>query len=222
MLTVAALALLVVGACSQQAGMMTTMSMMQGGMMSSMSPPAPCCTPATWQGFIVDLKSPLDLINTVVYDSNKKMEGVWSTMRTTGQVVAHTLIDYNAQMMYSAQYMPNMAPACKKEVFKMPMFRCLNDAHIMNLNYLGSSTLGLKGMGIDYDSYMYSAAGTNFTVALGSIPGSNGLCYPVLEDIKNDQKDSLYMFLQLSATIENPEIMAMPAPCVSTNAAVVG
>ncbi|KAK3792680.1 hypothetical protein RRG08_032317 [Elysia crispata] len=184
MFSLAAFALLVVGACSQPADMMTTMSMMQGGMMSSMTPPQPCCIPATWQGVIVDLKSQYDVVSTVVYDSTKKLEAVWTTMRATGQVVAHTLIDYNSQMMYLAQYTPTQSPTCTKEAFTMPMFRCTNDSHITDMNYLGSSTLGLKGMGIDYNSFSYKAGGSDFTVALGAIPGTSNLCYPVLENIK--------------------------------------
>ncbi|RUS79688.1 hypothetical protein EGW08_012542, partial [Elysia chlorotica] len=125
MLTVAALALLVVGACSLPAGMMTTMSMMQGGMMSSMSPPAPCCTPPQWQGVLVDLKSQYDVVSTVVYDTTKMMEGVWTTMRTTGQVVSHSLIDYKAMVMYQALWVAGQAPACKKESFNVPMFSCM-------------------------------------------------------------------------------------------------
>lgn len=143
-------------------------------------------------------------------------------MRTTGQVVAHSLIDYNTQMMYEAEYIPGQTPNCKKSDFKMPMFRCMNDSHIMEKVYLGSSTLGLKGMGIDYDSYSYKAGNSAFTVALGTVPGTTDVCYPVLESIKNDNMDALYMFLQMSPTVENPEVMSMPAPCVGQNAAVVG
>ncbi|GFR89891.1 hypothetical protein ElyMa_004290600 [Elysia marginata] len=133
-------------------------------------------------------------------------------------------------MMYTAEYIPGMTATCKKEMFKLPSFRCMtnfpstDDSHIMNLEYMGSSTLGLKGMGIDYDSFNFKAGDYAFTLALGTIPGTTDMCYPVLEDIKGgpENTDSLYMFLQMSATVEDPSIMSMPAPCVGNNVGVVG
>ncbi|KAK3729348.1 hypothetical protein RRG08_053548 [Elysia crispata] len=195
---------------------------MQGGMMSSMTPPQPCCIPATWQGVLVDLKSQYDVVSTVVFDTTKMLEGVWTTMRTTGQVVSHALFDYSKQMMYEAVWMADQAPTCKKETFNMPMFSCMNDSRLTDMTYLGSSTLGLKRMGIDYDSYSYQAGNSAFTIAVGAIPGTSNMCYPVLERVKNDNMDTLYMFLQMTSTIEDASILTMPAPCVGTNSAVVG
>ncbi|GFR89894.1 hypothetical protein ElyMa_004290700 [Elysia marginata] len=177
--------LLVIGAWSLQ---------LPADAMSTVTPPKPCCVPAQWQGALVDLKSQDDVVSTVVYDYVKKMEGSWTTMRATGQLVAHSLIDYGA----------------------------VHDSQITEKVYLGSNTLGLKGMGIDYDSFSFKADGAFVTVSLAAVPGTTDLCIPVLESIKDDAMDVIYMYLQMTTSIADPSIMTLPAPCVRANVGVVG
>ncbi|GFR89888.1 hypothetical protein ElyMa_004290500 [Elysia marginata] len=109
MLSFLTLAVLVAGAWSlpmttMSMGMMDT-GMMNMGMMSTMTPPKPCCIPPQWQGVLVDLKAKYDVVSTVVYDSGKQMQGTWTTMRTTGQVVAHSLIDYSKVRMRNTHHL---------------------------------------------------------------------------------------------------------------------
>ena len=66
----------------------------------------------------------------------------------------------------------------------VPFALLLDSTKISNVTYLGSSTLGLRGMGIDYDGYSFKAGKYDFRIAMGSIPGMKNMCYPVLEDIK--------------------------------------
>ncbi|GFO47683.1 hypothetical protein PoB_007418800 [Plakobranchus ocellatus] len=66
------LAIMMAGAWSLPAGDMDGMMMMMGNMTKmpdmtgTMATPMPCCTPPTWQGYLVDLKSQYDVSNKSV------------------------------------------------------------------------------------------------------------------------------------------------------------
>ncbi|RUS90943.1 hypothetical protein EGW08_001340 [Elysia chlorotica] len=211
MLTLAAFTLLLAGACALSANTVTTM--MQDLKVSSKLPP-PCCSPPTWQAELVDLKSPYQVDSLIAVDYSKNMEGVITTSRATGQVIGRSLIDYSKHLIYEAVYVPDMAPTCKKVPFNMPLARCMNDTTITDLVYLGSSTLGMKGAGLNYDGYSFKAADNEISIALVPIPNSGNLCYPVIESLKNKQQDSIYIFLQAESKVNDPTIFDVPAPCV--------
>ena len=60
----------------------------------------------------------------------------------------------------------------------------LDSSKLSDVTYLGSSTVGMKGMGIDYDGYSFKGGDFEFSAALSKVSGSDNMCYPVLENVK--------------------------------------
>ncbi|XP_005094190.2 uncharacterized protein LOC101856085 [Aplysia californica] len=197
-------------------------------MMNNMGMPThPCCTPARWQGAILDLKSATGIlyVTTFAQDATQELEGTVTVNRMTEEIVSQTFTDFKTKMTYSVNMYGDKKGQCMSAPTTHDFYEtCHNNKTsnaVLGYQYEGNATLGGPS-GLMYDAWnIQFTAGMNITIAL-----TRTGCIPVLENVMTSNAmggitDSLFLFNDVTTTVDDA-LLKMPAACAATNSGVVG